>query len=86
MKKEFMEPAYKNWFDYEVPSKAQIKPLLINIFGNVANVYYIYKYEGEKLSDMGRLQDTWVKQGNKWLQISSFSASCTKNSPCPYSW
>jgi hypothetical protein len=31
-------------------------------------------------------KEVWVKHGNKWLQISSFSASCGKTPPCPYSW
>lgn len=63
-----------------------LKPLNINIFGNVANVYYLYKYDGEKLKDQGRVMETWVKEGNKWLAIGSLSASCDKNPPCPYSW
>ena len=47
--KEFLSFTYKGWFDYEKPTNAEIKPLNINIFGNVANVYYIYKYDGEKI-------------------------------------
>ena len=84
--KEFLSFAYKSWLDYEKPTNAELKPLNINIFGNVANVYYIYKYDGEKLKDQGRVLETWVKEGNKWLAIGSLSSSCDKTSPCPYSW
>ena len=86
LKKEFLGYTYKSWFDYEKPTTAKLKPLNINIFGNVANVYYLYKYEGEKLSDIGRALVTLVKQGNTWLAIGSLSASCDKNPPCPYAW
>ena len=86
MTKEFMIYAFRNWFDYEKPSTAKIKPLFISIFGNFANVYYIFKYDGEKLKDQGRILETLVKEGDKWLQIGSLSASCGKNPPCPYSW
>lgn len=86
MTKEFMIYAYRNWFEYEKPSTAKIKPLIISIFGNFANVYYIFKYDGEKLKNQGRILETWVKEGDKWLQIGSLSASCNKNPPCPYSW
>ena len=86
MTKEFMIYAYRNWYEYEKPSTAKIKPLIISIFGNFANVYYLYKYDGEKLKDQGRILETFVKEGDKWLQIGSLSASCNKNPPCPYSW
>ena len=86
IKKEHLRYVYKDWFDYEIPTTAQLRPLNVNVFGNVANVYYLYKYEGEKLSDIGRVCETWVKQGNKWFAIGSLSSSCIKNPPCLYSW
>jgi ketosteroid isomerase-like protein len=86
LKKEFLENSYKSWFDYEKPTTAELKPLDINIFGNVANVYYLFKYKGDKLSDRSRVLETWIKQGNKWLQIGQHSSSCDKISSCLYDW
>ena len=73
---------YKNWFDYDKPTKYEFKPLVVQIFGNVANVFYTYKFSGASTSDSGRSMETFIKQDGKWLKISSFEASCTKLPPC----
>ena len=86
LKNEFVAYAYQDWVYFEKPSTAQIKPLAINIIGNVANVYYIYKFDGDKLKKQGRVMETWLKENDKWLSIGTLCALCDEKPPCPYSW
>ena len=79
-----LKVTYENWVKIEKPSSAKIRPLKINIFNNIANVYYIYEYEGAKLSDKGRVFETWMKQDNKWLLIGGLSSSCDTLPNCPH--
>ena len=67
---------------YDKPVAYELEPLAIGIIGNVANVFYEYKWNGNVLSERGRTMDTWIKQDNKWLLIASFSASCDKLPLC----
>ena len=66
----------------------QIRTLSINIVKNVANVFYLYKWESanKEVSDRGRALITFVKQDNKWLAIGSLRTSCDTLPPCPYGW
>ena len=73
---------YRKWFDYDKPVKWELEPLSIKIVGNVASVFYLYKYSGSILSGSGRDMETWIKQDNKWIMINSFGASCDKLPPC----
>jgi len=84
--KDMLEVTYKNWFEIEKPTSAKIRPLNIHIFNNIANVYYLYKYEEVKYFDKGRVLETWIKQGNKWLLIGSLSSSCDTPPNCPHVW
>ena len=86
LKKVLLESAYKTWFDYDKPISYELKPLVIHIFNNVANVFYLYNWKGTKISDKGRILGVWVKQDNKWKVIANLSSSCDKLPPCPYSW
>ena len=70
------------------PTFIKLKPLNVNIFNNVANVFYLFKWESanREYSKAGRLLETWVKQDNKWLEIASLSSWCDKLPTCPYGW
>ena len=74
---------YKMWFDYDIPVNWVLEPLTVKVSGNLAIVAFIYEYSGNISSGRGRIMATWVKQDNKWLLLSSFSASCDKPSACP---
>ena len=80
--KELLKLNYKGWFDYDKPVNWELKPLAIKIVGNVASIFYTYKFSGSRTSGTGRDIDTWIKQNNKWLMINSFGASCDKLPPC----
>ena len=80
--KKIMKHHYKDWFDYDKPVAYELEPLVIQIFGNVANVFYSYKWNGKALSDRARGLDTWIKKDNKWLKISYFTASCDELPLC----
>jgi hypothetical protein len=73
---------YGRWFSYDIPTKWELEPLAIKVIGNVASVFYTYKYSGNVLSGRGRDLETWIKQDNKWIMINSFGASCDKLPPC----
>ncbi len=86
LRKEHMKQSYINWFNYDKLISYKLRPLTINIFNNVANVFYLYKYEGEKFPNRGRAFETWVKQDNKWLAIGSLDSSCDYPPRCPHVW
>lgn len=73
---------YRGWFNYDKPINCELEPLAIQIIGDVANIFYTYKFSGKILSGSGRQIETWIKQDNKWLLISSFEARCDKLPPC----
>ena len=73
---------YKGWFKSDIPTNWELKPLAIKIVGNVASVFFTYKFSGSTLSGSGRDLETWIKQNNKWIMINAFSASCDKLPPC----
>jgi len=50
LRKELMKQSYLNWFNSDKLVSYKLRLLTINIFNNVANVFYLYKYEGEKFS------------------------------------
>jgi hypothetical protein len=73
---------YRGWFSYDIPTKWELEPLEIKIIGNVASVFFTYKFSGNVLSGYSRNLETWIKQDGKWLMINAFGASCDKLPPC----
>ena len=72
----------------KVPTFIRLKPIAINIVNDVANVFYVYKWESKnkEYSQGGRRMTTMIKENNKWITIASLSASCDQKAPCPYGW
>jgi hypothetical protein len=70
------------------PTHIELKPLAINIVMNVANVFYMYKWEDEKngWSQRGRRMETLIKQNDRWLSIGNSSSLCDETSYCPSWW
>ena len=71
-----------------VPKNIKLKPLEINIIGDVANVFYLSKWVSlnEELSSSCRAMVTMINQDNQWVWIGSLDSSCKKIPPCPYKW
>jgi len=88
LNKSLMESENRWRIDREVPTFIKLKPIAINIVNNVANVFYLYKWESKnrEMSQSGRRMATMIKVSNKWLIIGSLSASCDQKAPCPYGW
>jgi len=88
LKKEGIRSQYNRWVNRFKPTFVKLEPLAINIVKNVANVFYLFKWESanKEVSARGRILITLVKQDNKWLAIGSLYSSCDKLSPCPYGW
>ena len=87
-KKELIQSQYKFWISRFKPTFVKLEPLAINIVKNVANVFYLFKWESanKEISDRGRILTTFVKQDNKWLAIGRLESSCNELPPCPYGW
>ncbi len=65
------------------PVTYELIPYAIQIFGDIANVFYTYKWKAEsKLSNHGRALVSLKKQNGKWLMVSSLNASCEKLPLC----
>lgn len=73
---------HQMWFAEDMPTKYNVEPLSIKIFGNVAVVYYMFNYSGKLYSSEGRVMETWIKLDSMWLNIGHFSASCDELPPC----
>jgi ketosteroid isomerase-like protein len=74
--KDLIEAAYK----YDLlglfrPVSYELEPLAINIFGDVANVFYRYKYKKDGITPprnqafQGSIMLSYIKQNNKWIVI-----------------
>jgi ketosteroid isomerase-like protein len=83
VKKEFLKYTYNDWFSYDKPISVKLEPINIHIFNNVANVFYIYNWSGNIMSQKSRMLETWVKQDNRWLMIGSLASPCDTLPPCP---
>jgi ketosteroid isomerase-like protein len=65
------------------PVTYELIPYAIQIFGDIANVFYTYKWKAEsKLSNHGRALVSLKKQNGQWLIVSSLNASCVKLPLC----
>ena len=68
--------AFRLWITSpNVPVSYELEPQSIHIFGDVANVYYMYVwYEKGSKRNSGRSMQTYIKQDNKWLLIGHMGA------------
>ncbi|MEN8245679.1 MAG: nuclear transport factor 2 family protein [Thermodesulfobacteriota bacterium] len=80
--KELLRNGYQSFIDFDKPQKWEINPLAIKIIGNMAIVFYSYKYSGNILAEHSRTMETWIKQDNKWLKLGGMDASCKELPPC----
>ena len=77
----------RKWLSYDPakPVTYEIDPYEIQIFGDIANVFYSYKWkgkDGERFSGHNRALVTFKKQNCKWLIISGLYTSCKKLPKC----
>ena len=83
--KELMEAHYREWLSgLSKPVSYELEPLSIHIFGDVANVFYLYKWHKDVVPGFhhGRAMNTYLMQENKWMLIGGMDALCTKLPPC----
>lgn len=78
--KKFIDHSYKT----EKTILYNIKPVAINVFGNVAIVDYYYTQlvkdaEGKEKGRSGRWADVVMKQGDKWVLIGDHGGRTSKN-------
>lgn len=85
MQKSLIMHGYINWITYANarPATYELNPLAIQLFGDIANVFFFYKWKGEgKWSGHSRALVSLKKENGKWLIISSISSSCEKLPLC----
>jgi len=80
--KELLRFNLKGWFNYDKPVNWELEPRAIKVIGNVAIVFYTYKFSGQIVSRSSRTMETWIKQDNNWIKFGSLDASCDKLPPC----
>jgi uncharacterized protein DUF4440 len=70
------------------PTFIKLKPMSISIIEDVANVYYIEKWESsnKEVSWSGRVLLTMIKKENNWIWIGRLGSSCNETPSCPYGW
>lgn len=73
---------YRDWINSAKPESYELKPLSIQIIGNVANIYYLYKWSGQGGLRRGRVMNVYAKRNDKWLLFGSSAASCVKPLNC----
>jgi len=73
-----MEEGFKNWFSWKQPVSFELNPLAINIVGNIATVFFYFKWEGKSPSEpyRGRNFQVYIKQDGKWKLLGSMSCPC----------
>ncbi len=66
LKEELLQLGYKNLVNQFKPTFVKLEPLAINIVKNVANVFYLFKWESanKEVTARGRSLITFVKEDN----------------------
>jgi hypothetical protein len=82
MDKKKLPPKLEEWFNYDKPLSYELEPLNIHIVGDVAIVFYLNKWKGNKLSDSSRQVDTYVRHDNKWKFMGGMGCSCNTTPKC----
>jgi len=77
-----IEQLYMSWLAYNQPRSYELRPIKIQIIGNVANVFYQWKWEGDAISENGRQMSTYIKQENTWKFMGSMGCACDKPPFC----
>ena len=83
--KDLIVGSYQGWITSPTgrPETYQIDPYAIQIIGDIANVFYSFKWKAKGgSSEHGRALVSLKKQNGKWLLISSMSSSCDNLPVC----
>jgi hypothetical protein len=56
------------------PKSYELKPMQIQLIGNVALIFYSYEFEGNMHSDKGRRMVVMMKTDGKWKTVGGMSA------------
>ena len=74
--KDLIEATVKSWLSGHLkPISYELEPLAIDIFSDVANVFYRYKYEkgGIPRTYQSNVMVSYIKQHNKWIVMCRMS-------------
>ena len=82
--KEYVKAKYERWFGGNKPLSYKLKPVAISIIGDVANVFYFYNWNGDKMpaTISGRMYSTWIKQDGNWKFMGSMGCLCDRRPYC----
>ncbi len=81
---KYFHQKYRLWFRGNKPFTYELKPVAVNIIGNVANVFYHYEWTGEKSPETikGRQYSTFIKIKNEWKFMGSMGCQCNRPPFC----
>ena len=79
---ERLKGAYERWFGYEKVTEAELQPLRIEIFDNVAIVAYYATWKSDKRATKTKYLTVYMKQGSKWWSIGNLASMCGKPPGC----
>ena len=82
--KQYFIQKYNLWYAGNKPVTYKLKPVAVNIIGDVASVFYHYKWNGDKSPETisGRQTTVFIKQDNKWKMLSNMGVQCNKPPFC----
>ena len=83
--KNLIMGSYQGWItnSQSRPETYQLDPFAIQIFGDIANVFYSFNWKAKGgSSGHGRALVSLKKQSGKWLVISAITSSCDRLPAC----
>jgi ketosteroid isomerase-like protein len=80
---EILKANYEGWLNYDKPVTYELKPINIQISGDVAIAYYKFHWKGKILEELGRQVSTFIKEDNQWKHFGGMGCSCKEASRCP---
>ena len=82
--KKVMEGQYKEWFRLNQPLSYELKPVAINVVGNISTVCFYFKWQQKNPPNTfkGRNFQVFIRQDGKWKMLADSSSLCDGSTYC----
>jgi len=83
-RKEAMEGQFREWFRLNKPLSYELKPVAINIVGNISTAFFYFKWESKVPPNTfkGRNFQVFLKQAGRWKMLGDSSSLCDGSTYC----
>jgi len=83
-RKEVMEGQFRDWFRLNMPLSYELKPVAINIVGNISTAFFYFKWESKIPPNTfkGRNFQVFIKQDGNWKMLGDSSSLCDGSTYC----